>query len=242
MTQLQIKTSLPLGIAWTWVKASFAIFREKPINFMFFGIAFVVFSMLPFLGTFLATLVIVRMLLSAQAIVDNQAVGLSLNFKSIFSQRNLISYAIFCVGYDLVSMTIMSQLMSNWGVEGGATPAMLMDHRVIYLMLGMSLFRTLFFGISLAIATFNPDMTVFNSLRLSWKFLYKNIAVIALGLFLLLPFLLLPLYVMVMVTLSMENAFLFGISFLVLVILMLLFLAITTLFSFKLYQDGITHE
>lgn len=241
MTQLQIKTSLPLGIAWTWVKASFAIFREKPINFMFFGIAFVVFSMLPFLGTFLATLVIVRMLLSAQAIVDNQAVGLALNFKSIFSQRNLISYAIFCVGYDLVSMTIMSQLMSNWGVEG-ATPAMLMDHRVIYLMLGMSLFRSLFFGISLAIATFNPDITVLNSLRLSWQFLYKNIAVIALGLFLLLPFLLLPLYVMVMVTLSMENAFLFGISFLVLVILMLLFLAITTLFSFKLYQDGITHE
>lgn len=241
MTQLQIKTSLPLGIAWTWVKASFAIFREKPINFMFFGIAFVVFSMLPFLGTFLATLVIVRMLLSAQAIVDNRAVGLALNFKSIFSQRNLISYAIFCVGYDLVSMTIMSQLMSNWGVEG-ATPAMLMDHRVIYLMLGMSLFRTLFFGISLAIATFNPDITVLNSLRLSWKFLYKNIAVITLGLFLLLPFLLLPLYVMVMVTLSMENAFLFGISFLVLVILMLLFLAITTLFSFKLYQDGITHE
>lgn len=241
MTQLQIKTSLPLGIAWTWVKASFAIFREKPINFMFFGIAFVVFSMLPFLGTFLATLVIVRMLLSAQAIVDNQAVGLALNFKSIFSQRNLISYAIFCVGYDLVSMTIMSQLMSNWGVEG-ATPAVLMDHRVIYLMLGMSLFRTLFFGISLAIATFNPDITVLNSLRLSWKFLYKNIAVITLGLFLLLPFLLLPLYVMVMVTLSMENAFLFGISFLVLVILMLLFLAITTLFSFKLYQDGITHE
>ena len=241
MTQLQIKTSLPLGIAWTWVKASFAIFREKPINFMFFGIAFVVFSMLPFLGTFFATLVIVWMLLSAQAIVDNQAVGLALNFKSIFSQRNLISYAIFCVGYDLVSMTIMSQLMSNWGVEG-ATPAMLMDHRVIYLMLGMSLFRTLFFGISLAIATFNPDITVLNSLRLSWQFLYKNIAVIALGLFLLLPFLLLPLYVMVMVTLSMENAFLFGISFLVLVILMLLFLAITTLFSFKLYQDGITHE
>ncbi|HCY38543.1 MAG TPA: hypothetical protein DHV02_01640 [Neisseriales bacterium] len=241
MTQLQIKTSLPLGIAWTWVKASFAIFREKPINFMFFGIAFVVFSMLPFLGTFLATLVIVRMLLSAQAIVDNQAVGLALNFKSIFSQRNLISYAIFCVGYDLVSMTIMSQFMSNWGVEG-ATPAMLMDHRVIYLMLGMSLFRTLFFGISLAIATFNPDITVLNSLRLSWKFLYKNIAVITLGLFLLLPFLLVPLYIMVMVTLSMENAFLFGISFLVLVILMLLFLAITTLFSFKLYQDGITHE
>ena len=241
MIQLQIKTSLPLGIAWTWVTASFVIFREKPINFMFFGIAFVVFSMLPFLGTFLATLVIVRMLLRAQAIVDNQAVGLALNFKSIFSQRNLISYAIFCVGYDLVSMTIMSQLMSNWGVEG-ATPAMLMDHRVIYLMLGMSLFRTLFFGISLAIATFNPDITVLNSLRLSWKFLYKNIAVIALGLFLLLPFLLLPLYVMVMVTLSMENAFLFGISFFVLVILMLLFLAITTLFSFKLYQDGITHE
>ena len=241
MTQLQIKTSLPLGIAWLWVKASFAIFREKPINFMFFGIAFVVFSMLPFLGTFLATLVIVRMLLSAQAIVDNQAVGLALNFKSIFSQRNLISYAIFCVGYDLVSMTIMSQLMSNWGVEG-ATPAVLMDHRVIYLMLGMSLFRTLFFGISLAIATFNPDITVLNSLRLSWQFLYKNIAVITLGLFLLLPFLLVPLYIMVMVTLSMENAFLFGISFLVLVILMLLFLAITTLFSFKLYQDGITHE
>lgn len=241
MTELSIKTKLPIGIAWIWVKSSFAIFREKPINFMFFGLSFVIFSMLPFMGTFFATLVIVRMLLSAQSIVKNEDVGLSLNFKSMFAQRNLISYAIFCVGYDLIAMSIMSHLLSSWGIDG-ATPATLMDHRVVYLIIGMSLFRTIFFGISLAFVTFNPELTVLKSLRLSWDFMLKNIVVVVFGLFLLLPFLLIPMYIVIMITLSMTNPILFGFSFLILVILMLLFLAITTLFSFKLYQDGVSHE
>lgn len=241
MTELSIKTKLPLGIAWIWVKSSFAIFREKPINFMFFGLSFVIFSMLPFMGTFFATLVIIRMLLSANDIVENRDIKLELNFKTMFSQRNVISYAFFCVGYDLIAMSIISHLMSSWGIDG-ATPATLMDHRVVYLIMSMSLFKTLFFGISLAFVTFNPTITVLRSLLLSWSFIFKNIAVVALGLFLLLPFLLIPLYLMIMITLSITNPILFGLSFLVLVVLILLFLVITTLFSFKLYQDGVSHE
>lgn len=242
MTELSIKTKLPLGIAWTWVKSSFAIFREKPVNFMFFGLSFVVFSMLPFLGTFLATLVIVRILLSARDIAENQEVGISINFKDLLTQRNLISYAIFCVGYDLVVMGIISYFIGRWGLDG-ATPAILLtDRRMVYLIMCMSLFRMLFFGISLVFVTFNHELTVLKSLRLSWSFILKNIAVVALGLFLLLPFLLVPIYIVLMITLSMTNPVLFGLSFLVLMVLMLLFLVITTLFSFKLYQDGVSYE
>lgn len=241
MTRLSIKTKLPLGLAWIWVKSSFAMFREKPVNFMFFGFSFVIFSVLPFLGAFFATLVVVRMLLSAREIAEGRNIGTSLDFRTIFAQRNIVSYAIFCVGYDLIAMSIMSNFLSHWGIDS-SIPANLMDHKVLYLIIGMSLFRTLFFGISLVFITFNPVLNVLNSLRLSWIFIFKNIAVIALGLFLLLPFLLLPIYIMLLVTLSMTNPVLFGVSFFILAIFLLLFLVITTLFSFKLYQDGVLHE
>mgnify|MGYP000617891161 CR=1 FL=1 len=241
MTRLSIKTKLPLGLAWIWVKSSFAMFREKPVNFMFFGFSFVIFSVLPFLGAFFATLVVVRMLLSAREISEGRNIGTLLDFKTIFAQRNIVSYAIFCVGYDLIAMSIMSNLLSHWGIDS-SIPANLMDHRVLYLIIGMSLFRTLFFGISLVFITFNPVLNVLNSLRLSWIFIFKNIVVVTLGLFLLLPFLLLPIYIMLLVTLSMTNPVLFGVSFFILAIFLLLFLVITTLFSFKLYQDGVLHE
>lgn len=242
MNQLSVKSNLPLGIAWLWVKASFVIFREKPINFMFFALTFVVFSMLPFMGAFFATLIIVRMLFSANSVLENNSFGLSLNLKEIFAKRNVVSFAIFSVGYDLLSMGIMKEVMSSWGFDSATPETMVADHRIIYLMIGMSLLRAIIFGISVVIVAFNPEVGVFSALKLNWQFIIRNVAVVILGFFLLMPFLLIPLYLMVMVALSVNNVVLFTIALIILAIIMLLFIVITTLFAFKMYQDGIIHE
>lgn len=242
MAELKIKEHVPLGIAWSWVKFSFATFREKPINFLFFALGFVIFSLLPFLGSFIAVLVIARVYLTAKYIEDDQPVGVSLNLGLIFRQRNIVSYGLFNLLFDFVMMSGLRQIMSGMGIDSSSPEAMMQDHRIIYLLIGFSVFRAAFLGISLAIVTFNAEMKVIPALKLNWLLIIKHWSTLALGLFLLLPFLIIPLYLITLLALSVSSSIAFGFAAFLLLIAMLLFIAVTTIFSYKVYQDVISHE
>lgn len=243
MNQLTVQSKFPIGIAWLWVKASFAIFREKPINFMFFALLYVFMSALPFMGSFFVTVVLIRILLSSHYIEQNEYFGLGLNIASILRQKNLLSLAIFNVGFDLITMSILSEVLNSWGYTGvkdaTALATMLGDSRVISLFVGMSVFRIVFFGIAPAIMVFNPESGVIKALILSWKFIIKNIVVLLFAVFLLLPFLFVPLYLVVLAAFSVTNLIVFLCLFIVMVILGLLSINIMAIFSYKLYKDGI---
>lgn len=242
MNQLTVQTKFPIGIAWSWVKSSFAIFREKPINFIYFSLVFVFLSALPFMGAFFATLALVRILLSANYVENNEQFGLGINIGMILRQRNIFSFAIFNVGFDLILMSIVSEILNSWGISKMGVEAMASDSRVIYLLLGMSIFRSIFFGIAPAIITFNPDVGIIAALKLSWKFIITNVSVLIFAIFLLLPFLIVPLYIFTLLALSVSNLIAFSIFFLIVIILGLLFINIITIFSFKLYKDGIKRD
>lgn len=242
MSNLRVNSQLPMGIAWSWVKASFAIFREKPINFILFAVGFVIFSILPIMGSFFAVLVAARIYLTAKYVEDGQPVGVSLNLALIFRQRNIVSYALFNVLFDFVVTSLVWESMAGFGIDTSNTVNMLSDHRSIVILVCASVVRAVFLGISLAIMVFNPEVKVFQSLKLNWQFLLKNSAVVVLGVLLLLPFLLVPLYVFALISLSVASAVISIIALVIVVILMLLFISVTTIFSYKLYQNGISHE
>ena len=238
MAELRVQNKLQLGIAWHWVKFSFATFREKPINFISFGLAFMLFSILPFIGSFFSVLIIARIYLSADKVGKNTPFGLGLNFAELFKQRNLVRFAIFNMFFDLLAMSIFQELLTFLHLNANKTEIIL-DQRVLLILIGFSIFRSIFFGISLALITFNPELKLFNALLLNWKFILRHWAVIALALFLLLPFLLVPLYIASLITLAVNSNILFILAAIVLLIVLLLFLLVTTIFSYKLYQDGI---
>lgn len=242
MSNLRVNSQLPLGIAWNWVKASFAIFREKPINFILFALGFVIFSILPIMGSFFAVLVAARIYLTAKYVEDGQPVGVSLNLAMIFRQRNIVSYALFNILFDFGVTSLVWEGMAALGIDTSNTIKMLSDSRSIYILVGASVARAVILGISLAIMVFNPETKVFQSLKLNWQFLLKNAAVVVLGVLLLLPFLLVPLYIFALISLSVANAAISIIALVIVVILMLLFISVTTIFSYKLYQIGISHE
>ena len=243
MSELRIKNSVPLGIAWLWVKASFATFREKPIHFLAFAIAYILFSLFPFFGAFLAVFVLARIYSSADKIFKNENFDVALNLGEFFRQRNILSYALFCMGFDLVAMSAISETLNSWGINTAAmTPATMNDPRILYLLVGVSIFRHVFFGISLVIASFNPEIKILQSLVLSWKFILKNLVVLIFALFLLLPFLVIPLYLSVLLAVSINNVVIFGFAALIMLIVVLLFISVTAIFSYKLYQDGFTNE
>ncbi|MDD3267179.1 MAG: hypothetical protein PHC75_08405 [Burkholderiales bacterium] len=239
MNNLQIKNDLPISISWEWIKASFAIFREKPINFTWFATLYLILSTLPFMGSFFGMVAIVRILISANYVENNEHFGMKLNIGHILRQRNIMSFAIFNVGFDLILMSIMSHIMTSWGLKSDADIAQIASNsQFVYLFAGMSLFRILFFGISPAIITFNPDITVFQALGLSWKFMIRYIANLVFAVFMLLPFLLIPLYLTLIAVLTVKNSIAFGLLFFILVIIVLLIINVLTIFSFKIYKDG----
>lgn len=243
MNQLKIKNDLPIGISWEWVKSSFAIFREKPINFMWFAILYLVLSTLPFMGAFFGMVALVRIIISANYVEKNEPFGLGLNIGMILRQKNILSFAIFNVGFDLIMMSIMSQIMTSWGINSAANiETIVTNTHIVYLLAGASLFRILFFGISPAIITFNPEITVFQALGISWRFMGRYIANIVFAIFLLLPFLLIPLYLALIAALSVKSLVAFGGLFSIVIIIVLLIINIVTIFSFKMYQDGFYRE
>lgn len=242
MSQLQIKSGFPIGIAWSWVKFSFAVFREKPINFLFFAFMYVAFALFPFLGSFLAVLVLSRIYLSAHRVIDEIPFDLNLSLGLIVRRRNILAYGLFNMLFDLILMSLLSEFISSLGIDPANKQAMMSDPRVLNTLMGLTIFRVIFFGVSLPIVIFNSHIRVFESFLLSWKFLLKNFVVIILGLFLLLPLIALPIYIMLLVLISVNNIILFAISFTILVIFILIFILIITIFSYKLYLDGFTNE
>jgi hypothetical protein len=70
----------------------------------------------------------------------------------------------------------------------------------------------------------------------------KNLVVLIFALFLLLPFLVIPLYLSVLLAVSINNIVIFGFAALIMLIVILLFISVTAIFSYKLYQDGFTNE
>lgn len=242
MNKLSVKSNFPIGIAWIWVKNSFIIFREKPVNFMFFALCLVMFSALPFMGAFFASLVLTRIMLSANYVKTNQYFGLGLNFGLILRQRNILSLAIFNIGFDLVLMSIMSEFLKSWNISSESTNTILSDSRVMYLFFGISVFRLVFFGIAPAIITFNPQVGIISALKLSWQFIAKNFATIVFAMFLLVPILLIPLYIIMLLAISVTSGILFGIIFMFMFIFALFCISIMTIFSVNIYQDGISYE
>lgn len=244
MSELRIKNQLPLGIAWLWVKASFATFREKPIHFLAFAITYILFSLFPFFGGFLSVFILVRIYLSSDKIAKDENFDVALNLGELLRQRNILSYALFSMGFDLIGMSVISETLNSWGLSSATqmNAAAMSDPRFLYLLVGVSIFRHLFFGISLVIVSFNPEIKVLQSLLLSWKFILKHLVLLVFALFLLLPFLLLPLYLSVLLAVSINNVVVLAIAAFLLLIVILLFISVTAIFSYKLYQDGMEYH
>lgn len=240
MSELYIKSELPNGIAWNWVKESFAIFREKPINFLFLSIAFILFSFFPFIGSILAVFVLVRIFLSIDKTVRGESFGLGLNFGEIIIRRNVLNYALASMLFDLFGMFIVEVLANYWQIDM-KNQSMLADKRIIAALGGVSLFRMAFFGISLAIISFNPKIHLIQALKLNWKLMLKHWAILLLAVFLLLPFLIIPLYLGIILAFASESSVVFAGGFFIISLTILVFIAVTTVFCYKIYVDGISN-
>jgi hypothetical protein len=241
MSHLRVTSALPLGIAWTWVKASFATFREKPINFLWFALCYLLFSLLPFFGSFLTILVAMRIYFSAEYVHNNIPFDLKLNLGLLLQRKNIVSFALFNIGYDLISMAAIHLVSNHLGINPNSSH-LFSDPRLIYIIGSASIIRSIFFGIAPVVVGLNADITTFEALKLNATFISRNAAVIVLSLFLLIPLLAIPLYLSLIMAISVESVIVACGSILITGVWLLLIIAITSIFCYKLYFDGVSHE
>ncbi|MEN9946745.1 MAG: hypothetical protein RLZZ293_1131 [Pseudomonadota bacterium] len=239
-TKISIRQNLELGMAWLWIKSSFATFREKPINFLFFGLSYVLFAFIPIIGIMLTVLVSMRIYFNSSLIQQQQNIGLELNLVSLLRQRNIFSYLLFYMGIYFIILSSFSQLVNSYYGISEITPEILVANpQLLFILFSLSVAQAIFLGVTPLIICFNPQIRLWSALKINWCLLWQNLAVLILALFLLFAIILIPLYLVLNLLLLVNNGVLLGFGLMVLIILLLVSLVITNIFTYQVYQSGL---
>ena len=105
---LSINRSAGMTLGVEWIRSSFFIFREKPLQFIVLGISAVIAGILPFLGAFMTPLFVAKFAILTRKVEKKQTVLFSSIFEGFFANRVVIKLAfinflinatILCVQY-----------------------------------------------------------------------------------------------------------------------------------------------
>ena len=156
---VEIKSSLE------WIKYSFAIFREKPLQFIVLGIFSTLISLLPLFGAFVAPLFLIRFVVIAIKVENNEPVPLSSIFDDFFANRQVVRLAlvnfIFATAI-LFCQYILEYVFKRYGIDTTAPGSFLtMLFFIPSLVLQMALW------LSPLICLFNPDVEPLTAMWMS---------------------------------------------------------------------------
>ncbi len=165
---LLINRSVEIKSSLEWIKASFAIFREKPLQFIVLGIFSTLVSLLPLFGAFMAPLFIVRFAVITQKIEQNEPVLFSTIFDDFFANRQVIRLAL--VNFAITAVILVSQYILEhvFKLNGGdikSSPFSLLE--LIFFIPSLILQMALW--LSPLICLFNPNVEPLPAMVMSIK-------------------------------------------------------------------------
>ncbi len=154
---LLINQNVELKSSLEWIKASFTIFREKPLQFIVLGIFSTLVSLVPLFGAFMAPLFLVRFAVITQKIEQNEPVLFSTVFNDFFINRHVIRLA-------FINLVISAIIQINWfGMK--AYPASI-SNLILFIP---SLILQMALWLSPLICLFNPDIEPLRAMVMSIK-------------------------------------------------------------------------
>ena len=154
---LLINQNVELKSSLEWIKASFTIFREKPLQFIVLGIFSTLVSLVPLFGAFMAPLFLVRFAVITRKIEQNEPVLFSTVFNDFFINRHVIRLA-------FINLVISAIIQINWfGMK--ASPASI-SNLILFIP---SLILQMALWLSPLICLFNPDIEPLRAMVMSIK-------------------------------------------------------------------------
>jgi uncharacterized membrane protein len=126
---LLINRSLELKLSIEWIKASFATFREKPLQFIVLGIFSTLVSLMPLFGAFMMPLFVTRFAVISRKIEQNEPVLFSTIFDDFFAHRQVlilafINFAITAIIF--IVQYIAEHTLKQHGIDITAPGSLLM--------------------------------------------------------------------------------------------------------------------
>ena len=164
---LVISRNVELKASLEWIKASFAIFREKPLQFIVLGIFSTLVSLLPLFGAFMAPLFLVRFAVITNKIQRNEPVLFSTIFDDFFAnpqviRLSLVNFAI--TAFILICQYILEFIFKQYGIDITTPGSLLM---IIFFIPSLILQMALW--MSPLICFYNPEIDPLLAMWMSIK-------------------------------------------------------------------------
>ncbi len=165
---LLINRSVELKSSLEWIKASFTIFREKPLQFMVLGFFSTLVSLLPLLGAFMAPLFLVRFAVITQKIEQNEPVLFSAIFDDFFANHQVIRLAFVNLTITLIIFVLQYILEYKFKLNGmNLKSSPLSPLNLIFFIPSLILQMALW--LSPLICLFNPNIEPLSAMVMSIK-------------------------------------------------------------------------
>ena len=86
---IKINRNIELKASLEWIKLSFIIFREKPLQFILLGLVNFLMGLLPLFGAFISPLFIARFAQLTEKVQHNEDIKVSSIFKNLFINKKI---------------------------------------------------------------------------------------------------------------------------------------------------------
>lgn len=121
---ITINRNVDLKASLEWIKLSFIIFREKPLQFILLGLVNFFMGWLPLFGAFMSPLFIARFAELVEKVERNEDVKVSDIFKNLFIHRTVVSLAF--INFSLyavifIAQNILESILNKYGIENRIT-------------------------------------------------------------------------------------------------------------------------
>ena len=168
---LLINKSVEIKSSLEWIKASFAIFREKPLQFIVLGIFSTLVFLLPVFGNFIAPFFLVRFAVITQKIEQNEPVLFSTIFDDFFVNRQVIKLALVSLAITAVFLGSQYGLEQVFKFDIKSPPFIIL--KLMFFILSFVLQAALW--LSPLICLFNPNVEPLSAMVMSLKACCFNI-------------------------------------------------------------------
>ncbi len=164
MTELAINKQVELKSSMEWIKHGFYIFREKPLQYIFFGIVCTIITFIPFFGSFLSPILLAKFVQLAKNTEENQEIEYNSLFVDLFVNPNIVrlGFINFCIN----GLILLVKYFSNLGFFRHSAVFIVLE--LLFLLLP-SLILQMSMWLSPAICLNNPDITAVEAMTLSVK-------------------------------------------------------------------------
>ena len=165
---LLINRNVDLKSGIEWIKASFKIFREKPLQFIVLSVCDSLISLAPGVGPFLSPLFTARFATLASKIERNEEVLFSALFEGFFANKRVIRLGVINACFSMIIIALQYAAENFLTQTGGATGNDV-DSLIGLLLLLPIMLLVISTWLSPLICLYNPNVPPLQAMLLSIK-------------------------------------------------------------------------